>query len=242
MRVLVAIPVFNEARHVADVVARVAAQRHDVLVVDDGSTDETPRILAGIGGIDVIRHPVNRGYGQSLIDAFRFASCRGFDWIITIDCDDQHEPEQIPDFVRRAARDDADVISGSRYLVAMPGNTDAPEDRRSINRRITRLLNETLGLSLTDGFCGFKAYRVCKVAALPLSIPGYAFPMQFWVQVVRAGLRICEIAVPLIYNDPTRHFGGLLDDPASRLQHYLEEFEAELRNPSAPPPQPCTRG
>ncbi|RIK68877.1 MAG: glycosyltransferase family 2 protein [Planctomycetota bacterium] len=232
MQVLVAIPVFNEARYVARVVSDVRAQGQDVLVVDDGSTDDTPRILRGIGNIDVIRHPENRGYGQSLIDAFAYAAGRGYDWIITIDCDDQHEPERIPEFVNRAALDNVDIISGSRYMTEMPGSTDAPADRRTINRTITRLLNDRLGLALTDAFCGFKAYRAAKVAALPLTVPGYAFPMQFWVQAVRHCLNICELPVPLIYNDPTRHFGGILDDPDSRLNHYLEVFETEMARPS----------
>lgn len=231
MRVLVAIPVFNEARYVAGVVAEVLGQGQDVLVVDDGSTDGTPQILRDIDGIRLIRHPENRGYGQSLIDAFAYAARYGYDWIVTIDCDEQHEPQQIPMFIERARRDGADIISGSRYLEEMSGSTAAPEDRRRINMHLTKLLNETLGLSLTDAFCGFKAYRVAKVAELPLTVPGYAFPMQFWVQAVRHRLRICELPVALIYLDPTRHFGGMLDDPDSRLSHYLEVFHAELARP-----------
>lgn len=232
MRILAAIPVFNEAKYVARVVADVRRQLPDVLVVDDGSTDDTPRILRDIGNIHRITHPENRGYGQSLIDAFAFAHREGYDWIITLDCDDQHEPERIPDFIARAAADDADIISGSRYLEDFSVSTDAPEDRRRINMRITAFLNEALGLSLTDAFCGFKAYRVSKVAALPLTVPGYAFPMQFWVQAVRHCLRIVELPVPLIYNDPTRHFGGLLDDPESRLAHYFEVYQTEFDKPS----------
>ncbi len=228
MRVLAAIPVFNESRYVERVIQEVRRHVPDVLVVDDGSTDQTPVILRRMTGLAVISHAENRGYGQSLIDAFAYASRRGYEWIITIDCDDQHEPAQIPMFIDRARQGDVDVISGSRYLLKMPGSTEAPEDRRTINMQVTRLVNRTLGLSLTDAFCGFKAFRVSSVAALPLSIPGYAFPLQFWVQSAHFGLRVCELPVPLIYNDPTRHFGGVLDDPHSRLQHYLEVFGSEL--------------
>jgi len=228
MKTLVAIPVFNEAKYLPDVLKQVRRRANHVLVVDDGSTDATAAILARQSGIHVIRHPENRGYGQSLIDAFAFASAEGFDWVITIDCDEQHEPERIPDFLARIVQDDADIISGSRYLMTMPGSTDAPDDRRRINQTITRLLNDRLGLTLTDSFCGFKAHRVSAMDRLCLTVPGYAFPLQFWVQAWRAGLRISELPVALIYNDPTRHFGGLLDDPESRLTHYLEVFEREL--------------
>lgn len=228
MRVLVAIPVFNEAKYLAKVLAQVQSQGADVLVVDDGSTDETPAILRTFPGVAVIRHPENRGYGQSLIDAFQFASRQEYDWVISIDCDEQHEPARIPEFIAAARSDDADILSGSRYLKAMSGNTAAPDDRRRINMTITQMLNDRLGLRLTDAFCGFKAHRVSAMDRLCLTVPGYAFPLQFWVQAWRQGLAIRELPVELIYNDPNRHFGGMLDDPDSRLTHYLDVFETEL--------------
>lgn len=233
MRCLIAIPVFNEERYVAQVLQRIVDLGHDVLVVDDGSTDGTPAILRQFEDVVVVRHPENRGYGQSLIDAFAYASRQGYDWIITIDCDEQHEPELIPAFVARAAGDDVDIVSGSRYMVEMAGNTPAPSDRRHINEIITAELNERLGLELTDSFCGFKAYRVSAMDRLCLTIPGYAFPLQFWAQAVAAGLRIVELPVPLIYNDPTRHFGGMLDDPEARLGHYRDVLKEELSRSEA---------
>ncbi len=231
MRTLLAIPVFNEARHIEAVLGRCRRYVASILVVDDGSTDATPRLLDGHDhrpGFQRIRHPENRGYGASLHSAFRYAICRHYDWLITIDCDGQHDPAQIPDFLDAAAEDCADIISGSRYLDrSRPGDTPPP-DRREINRDITALLNESLGLALTDAFCGFKAYRVEALRRLEITIPGYAMPLQLWVQAVARGLRIREIAVRLIYNDPRRHFGGMLDDPATRRQHYLETLVREL--------------
>jgi dolichol-phosphate mannosyltransferase len=226
--VLVAIPVFNEEQYVGRVLSEVLRLTDDVLVVDDGSTDGTGGIVDGTPGIAVLRHAENRGYGRSVIDSLDYARRQKYDWVITIDCDDQHEPARIPAFIERAERGDVDVVSGSRYLAAIPGNTAAPADRRRINAKITRMLNSTLGLSLTDAFCGFKAYRVEATERLSLSVSGYAFPLQFWVQAAGSGLRICELPVRLIYHDPTRHFGGQLDDPTSRLRHYLEVFQAEL--------------
>lgn len=229
MRVLAAIPVFNEERHVARVVAETLRYVENVLVVDDGSTDKTGDILSETPDVVILRHPENRGYGQSLIDAFRYARRHGYGWLVTLDSDNQHEPARIPAFIERASQDDVDVVSGSRYLVDLPGNTPAPEDRRRINARITRMLNRILGLSLTDAFCGFKAYRVEAVARLPLTVPGYAFPMQFWAQAAGERLRIRELPVPLIYNDPNRSFGGKLDDAGARLRHYIDVFVDSYR-------------
>jgi dolichol-phosphate mannosyltransferase len=227
-RVLVGIPVYNEQEFVSKVLAETRRYADDILVVDDGSTDDTPRRLA-LQPVEVIRHAENRGYGRSMQDMLRWAKFDGFDWLITMDCDEQHEPAAIPAFVEAIMRDDTDVISGSRYLVATPLDDAPPGDRRRINRTITEELNARLGLALTDGFCGFKAYRVAACERLAFDVDGYDFPIQFWVQSAARGLRIEEIPVRLIYNDPTRSFGGPLDDPTSRLHHYHRTMHREIR-------------
>ena len=227
-KMLLAIPVFNEAKYVCGVLAEARRYCREILVIDDGSSDETPELLRQETGVHILTHSENRGYGQSLADAFDFACDRAFDWLITMDCDEQHQPSCIPSFLAEVAKNDADVISGTRYPLGGASNGVAPPERREINRRITGILNERLGLRLTDAFCGFKAYRVDALSALAITVPGYAMPMQFWVQASRANLRIRELPVPLIYNDPNRYFGGTLDDPDVRLRHYLEVLEAEL--------------
>lgn len=239
LRVLLAIPVYNEVNHVHSVLTEVRRRIDDVLVIDDGSTDGTPQALAE-HPVEVIRHASNRGYGRSMQDMMRWAAFDGFDWLVTMDCDEQHEPAAIPRFIEAIERDDLDVVSGSRYLDP-EGRVDAPPpDRRRINGILTEEINRRLGLDLTDAFCGFKAYRVSSLASLQLDVDGYDFPMQFWVQAIANGLRIGEIPVRLIYNDPSRSFGGPLDDPANRLTVYRRTFERELvrcedRLPLAPP-------
>lgn len=230
MRTLVAIPVYNEERHVRKVLQAVFGHAAHVLVIDDGSTDATPEIVADFP-VDVIRHAVNRGYGVAMRDAFMWARGEGYDRLITMDCDEQHEPAWIPVFAAAAARPGApDVISGSRYLEAHPAGDDlAPSDRRSINAAITEEVNDRLGLGLTDAFCGFKSYRVSALAAIEATEPGYAFPMQFWAQAAAGGLSVGELAVRRIYNNPMRTFGGPLDDPAVRLAHYRKVLHREIR-------------
>ena len=213
MRYLVAVPVFNEATTVRQVLGEIRRYASDILVVDDGSTDCTAHLLAAEPGIHTIRHPHNLGYGQSLIAPSATPSADGYDWLITMDCDEQHEPSHIPDLRRPPSADDADIISGSRYLRASNARSTAPPDRRAINQTITDLLNEILKLGITDAFCGFKAYRVAALRRLQITVPGYGMPLQLWVQAARAGLRIREIPVRLIYKDLHRQFGGSLDNP-----------------------------
>ncbi|CAN5783225.1 glycosyltransferase family 2 protein [soil metagenome] len=227
VRILIAIPVYNERRYIPGVIARVLQYARDVLVIDDGSTDETPLLLAQ-HPVHVLRHPRNMGYGRSLRDAFTFAEAHGYDWVITMDCDEQHEPGAIPHFVRALAEGNADLISGSRYLASMDEASAPPADRRSINLALTGEINDRLNLSLTDAFCGFKAHRVSAMARLRFTENGYAFPMQLWVQAVAAGLRISEIPVKLIYKDLTRSFGATLNNPVTRLAHYRSVLHCEL--------------
>lgn len=231
-RILIAIPVFNEKKYVHHVLDKVLGLHDQLLLVDDGSTDGTAEMLSDRArarkDIRLIRHPENRGYGQSLIDAFQWADRQRYDWVITMDCDEQHEPERIPDFKRAIETGAWDVISGSRYLQPRQDDDLPPTDRRSINTTITAILNDLFHFNLTDSFCGFKAHRVSAMKRLKLDIPGYAFPLQFWPQVASKQLRVTEIPVRLIYNDPNRHFGGLLDDATNRLNHYLEVLSCEM--------------
>ncbi|MCU0958621.1 MAG: glycosyltransferase family 2 protein [Pirellulaceae bacterium] len=226
-RSLTALPVYNEARHVDDVLDHVRRFAQDVLVVDDGSTDGTAQRLAARRDVRVLTHPTNRGYGAALRSAFRYAIDGGYGVLVTIDCDGQHEPQRIPWFA--AACRDADIVSGSRYLRKYAHDSAPPVQRQRINQRLTAELNQRLGLQLTDAFCGFKAYRVAALARLQLTETGYAMPLELWVQAAALGMRILELPVPLIYLDEERSFGGMLDDADTRLRYYYEVLERSIR-------------
>lgn len=225
-RFLVALPIYNERAYVQPVLDEVRRYAEEVLVVDDGSTDGSGEILAARSDVHLIRHRENRGYGAALRSAFHFAMAHHYQVLVTIDCDGQHEPRFIPDFVAAAA--EADIVSGSRYLRRFPGDSRPPEDRRRINQIITARLNAQLGLQLTDAFCGFKAYRVDTLRKLHITEDGYAMPLEVWVQAARLGLRVVELAVPLIYLAESRSFGGSLDDAKTRLAMYFQVLQRSL--------------
>jgi dolichol-phosphate mannosyltransferase len=218
-RNLTALPVFNEVRHVCGVLDEVRRYCRNILVVDDGSTNGTAELLAARRDVRVVTHPENRGYGAALLSAFAYARRHSFEKLVTIDCDGQHEPQRIPQFFD-ACSADVDLVSGSRYLEQFPGDSAPPEARRRINQQVTVELNRRLGLSLTDAFCGFKCYRVEALKSLNITEPGYAMPLEVWVQAAAAGWRIIELPVPLIYLDEKRSFGGVLDDAQTRLEYY----------------------
>jgi len=227
---LVVIPVFNEERHIAAVLCELKKWHNDeVLVVNDGSTDRTAEILGQHCGksLNVITHGANKGYGAALMAGFNFAIDNGFNAVVTMDADWQHQPSKVPSFFSDLLL--ADIVSGSRYLAESLDNNDAPGARREINAEITKLINAATGYKLTDGFCGFKALRVEPLKKLLLTEMGYAFPLQFWIQAARFGLSLREISVKRIYNDLTRSFGSQqLDDPQIRRAHYRSVIEKEI--------------
>jgi glycosyltransferase involved in cell wall biosynthesis len=235
MTFVTAIPVYNEERHLADVLREVRRYSRHILIVNDGSTDRTGELLAGPTDVRVISHPQNRGYGAALISAFDYVKQHAeFEVLVTMDCDGQHEPSRIP--VLLEAIHDADIVSGSRYLRDFHQDSEAPQDRRRINFQITQELNAKFGLHLTDSFCGFKAYRRAALERLRITETGWGMPLQLWVQAARLGLRIKEVGVPRLYLDPNRAFGGVLNDAEQRLAYYngvIASAEAECLRASA---------
>ena len=227
---LAALPVFNEVNYVDEVLDEVVRYAANILVVDDGSTDGTSQILARRDDIQVIRHPSNRGYGAALISAFEHMIDQQYDGIVTLDCDGQHQPCRIPEFIHSA--ESADIVSGSRYLQRYEGDDAPPQERMQINRMITRELNQRLGFELTDAFCGFKAYRTSALREMRITDPGYAMPLQLWVEAAAAELRVIEIPVPLIYLDLERSFGGSLDQAATRLKYYHKVLDRAVEHVS----------
>jgi dolichol-phosphate mannosyltransferase len=234
IRTLTALPVYNEARHVGPVLDEVLRFSDEVLVVDDGSTDGTAALLAARPQVRVVTHPKNRGYGAALASAFEFSLRGAYDVLVTIDCDGQHQPQRIPEFIRTCVEQEADIVSGSRYLKRFPGDSQPPDDRRRINQTITEELNRCLGWGLTDAFCGFKAYRVPMLAKLDITETGYAMPLELWVQAAALGLKIVELPVPLIYLEEARSFGGSLDNAGIRLAVYREVLQRALAKATLP--------
>lgn len=220
-------PVFNEIA-VYNIIQRVKNFSLDVLVIDDGSTYSLRKELINVENIHMIVHPRNLGYGKAIIDAFTYAMKNRYDYLLTIDGDGQHEPEEIPLFLREIPFHDCDILSGSRYFFPLKVGANVPIERYLINKRITGILNRITGFGLTDSFCGFKAYKVGKLKALHVTEHGYGMPLQLWIQAWKMGLRVREIPVKLIYKDLTKHFKGTLEDPNIRLQYYKNIIRKEL--------------
>jgi glycosyltransferase involved in cell wall biosynthesis len=194
--VIVALPALNEARRLPAVLAEVARAVPDaeIVVVDDGSRDDTAAVAAAHGA-RALRHPFNLGYGAALQTAYKYARARGAPLLVQLDADGQHDPAEIPKLAAPVARGELDVAIGSRFV--------APSDYRmgalrGIGRVVFERLGRWAGVEVTDPTSGFQAL---SPRALELYV-GDFFPPDYpdvdvLVAAARHGLRIGEVAVTM---------------------------------------------
>ena len=230
---LVFIPVYNEEDSVITIIREIRKTTNhvDILIIDDGSSDNTSNILNKMKNIHLIRHSENKGYGKTLIDGFNYADSKGYEYVITIDSDKQHQPQEIKEFIRAEEQYDSDNITGSRYLDISPEEMQrAPEDRIRINRKITGIINSITGFQLTDSFCGFKLYKVEALRKLRLTETGYGLPLQLWIQAWKMGFTITEIPVQLIYFDHTPAQTSSWQNMFRRYRYYLRIIQKETES------------
>ena len=154
MKNLIILPAFNEERTVASVIAgiRNTGSNADILVINDGSSDRTAEIAGGLGAM-VISHPYNLGYGAALQPGLRFAVSRGYDHVVTMDADGQHDAESIADLFESAESAGADVVIGSRFL---EGNYRMGFARRIGAWIFARVARFYTGYRFTDPTSGFQ--------------------------------------------------------------------------------------
>ena len=193
-RILIAIPAYNEAGTIADVVGRVRASLpgRDLVVVNDGSRDDTGRILETLDTA-VATHLCNLGYGRAVQTAIKYALDRGYDALVTLDADGQHQPEQIEGLLREFEAGGWDVLIGSRY-VATRGYHGAPLGRRVGMQLFSVLVKVVMGRRVYDTSSGLKVVR--RNVFAPLARWHFVdFHAEAIVYLMRLGYRIGEYPV-----------------------------------------------
>ena len=146
------IPAYQEEKHVGEVAKRARAQLEHVLVVDDGSSDETAR-QAQSAGVDLVVHPQKRGKGESIKTGLRYWFDRGSEYVVVLDADGQHLPEEISRFVDATASEaDAKIFIGSR----MNDTKTMPLLRCMVNRYMSNKISRICGQQIPDTQCGFR--------------------------------------------------------------------------------------
>jgi glycosyltransferase involved in cell wall biosynthesis len=204
VRVVALIPAWNEAARIGPVVAAVSAYV-DVLVVDDGSEDDTLAVARDAGAA-VVRHAHNQGKGRALMTGFAWALERGYDGVLTLDADGQHDPEDAAAFLAAYAAVGADLIIGRRDFRQMPF------PRSWSNPFGSWLLSRVLGSAIHDNQSGYRLYSRRLLEGLDATSSGFEWEVEVIVDAVRRGLRIDWVDIRTIYGiDKVSYFHPIRD-------------------------------
>jgi glycosyltransferase involved in cell wall biosynthesis len=206
MKVCVIIPTYNESEAIGGLVKNIRKQNLDVLVVDDGSADNTAEIARQSGAI-VLKNPVNKGKGSSLIRGFEYALSKGFDAVITMDGDGQHAPDEIGVFIQRAGNSNAGVIAGNR----MSAVKNMPFVRIMTNTFLSWLVSKKVGQHIPDTQCGYRLLKRAVIEKLSLTTSKYETETEILIQAAQAHCKIESIPIKTIYVREKSNINPFLD-------------------------------
>lgn len=214
----VIIPGYREQRRIGPVVRSVRDYVPTVLVVDDGSDDDTARESAGAGAT-VLVHEVNKGKGAALDTGFRWARENKFAFVITMDADGQHAPEDLPAFLAEYGRNEFPVLIGNR----MNDPSEMPLVRLWTNRYMSWLLSRKMGQSVPDTQCGYRLYRRQVLDGITCGSARFDAESEILLALAGRGVRIGSVPVRVIYGDERSKIRPLRD--TVRFFGMLRNFE-----------------
>ena len=190
MAACILIPAYNAEQTIGPVVRECAGLGYQVVVVDDGSLDDTAGIVAGFA-VSLVRHEVNRGKGRALRTGFQWALDHGFDAVVTLDADGQHDASAVPRLVAAAVAGGVDIMIASRFsqFEEMAGS------RKTWNRFGVWCMRKRTGFEISDSQSGFRYYSGRLLRSLSLGAEGYDLEMEILMKAWRTGFTIASLPV-----------------------------------------------
>jgi len=195
---IVCIPALNAEKSIGRIVKKCLNHVDEVIVCDDGSSDNTATI-ARENGAEVISHEKNQGYGAALMTLFDQARKKDTDVMITLDADGQHDPNDIPLFLKKMKENKSDIVIGSRFL----NNKKRPSYRNTGIKVITSTLNLGSGLKITDGQSGFRTYSKIALNQINITEKGMSASSEILQKASNKNLSISEIPITVSYEGHT---------------------------------------
>lgn len=195
MKKIVCIPVFNEERIIEDVIKKTSKFVDQIIVCDDGSSDNTSKIARDAGAY-VITHDKNLGKGAAMKTLFSYVKKTDAEIIITIDGDGQFLPEEIPKLIAPIMKGSADIVIGYRF----GDNDEMPSYRKIGNKFLDKVTNLASELPFRDTQGGFRAYSRKAIDSISFNSSGFGVDAEILIDASKKGLKISEEKVTVIYN------------------------------------------
>ena len=199
----IVIPAFKESVRVRTTLAELLPRYSNIVVVDDGSPDDTGAVARSCG-VWVVRHPINRGQGAALQTGIDFAVLQGAETIVTFDADGQHDPADIPAILEPVQSGAADIALGSRFLGHTVG---MPLSRRIVLKAAVLFTRVVSRIHVTDTHNGFRAFSRAAAQALRIRQDRMAHASEILDEIRRLGLRYREVPVTIRYSAATLEKG-----------------------------------
>ncbi len=222
LKLIAVIPCFNEQQFIGDIVTRAKKYVDQVIVIDDGSTDNTPEV-AQAAGAEVIKHKARQGAGAATKSGFEASKANDADVVVTLDGDGQHNPDEIPQLLAPILKGEADLVIGSRFLqlkqptvnsqqsmtndsdsqlstIDHRPSTNVPRYRKFGIDVITWLYNLGSKEKVSDSQSCFRAHSRRLLEAVNITEKGFGFSVQVLIQARKKGLVIAEVPISCVYH------------------------------------------
>lgn len=206
MKTCVVIPTYNEAERISRIIEEIKKQDLAVLVVDDGSSDNTSQLAENSGAI-VLKHSSNQGKGASLLKGFDYGLKNDFDAVITMDGDGQHLPEDIPYFIRLAKYSESAIFIGNR----MQKTKNMPRLRLLTNKFMSWVVSCLAGQRIPDTQCGFRLIKRDVLKKVRLLTLKYETESEILIKSSRLGFKIESIPIKTIYSGEKSQINPFVD-------------------------------
>lgn len=194
MRIFVVVPALNEQKRIGKVIKGLKKINLPVIIVDDGSTDDTFRVASRFKNVTVLRHKINLGKGAALKTGSIAAFNLGADAVIYMDSDGQHKVEDIENFTTKLKEEGYEVVFGSRNF-----GVGVPLIRYLGNKLASLLINFLFGIYVTDLICGYRALTKKAFEKMGWESAGYAVETEMVIKTGEYGLKHCEVPVQTVY-------------------------------------------
>ena len=196
MNLVVVIPAYNEEKTIGEVISELKKYTHNIIVVDDGSKDNTYLKAKTMNDITVLRHKINLGKGATSKTGCEAALKLGADVIALIDADNQHVPEDVMKMAEKLEKENLDIVFGVRLL-----DEKMPFLKRWGNKMLTKMINCLAGISLADTQSGLKVFKASAYPKIAWDASDYSLETEIMLRTGKNKLKYSQLLIQTVYND-----------------------------------------